>query len=282
MSDQQLEAQDADATDKYRATALAFADPLATPRKRIIYRHLDNLGVWDLASKVRIRIEREQDEQVQRSAAKERGWRWLDIALACCRSVAELQKLLDIVFEVGADADPSDATLIWRQEIGAEQKRETDAMADAEAAKSVEIADDPVTEPASEPDGYLPPSFSDKERERFRQIDEDVAADRLHRDPLEDIRWVSEHIDDEEVTALDAPSRAAWSFLHYTRHNPERFYSATWPNAAKELAKRNTGQPVGQISERDKATNWEVRRMIEKAVEAQTKESSRGKWVDGQ
>lgn len=114
--------------------------------------------------------------------------------------------------------------------------------------------------------GTRPPKLSEEERRRFRELDAEVVGGRRRRDPLEDLQWVYDHIDDDEVTALDAPSRGAWSSLFFARHNRVKFFDSTWPSASKELMKRSAGVKVGTVSEGEEKTREEIRRMIREAV----------------
>lgn len=114
--------------------------------------------------------------------------------------------------------------------------------------------------------GCRPPKLRPEESRRFREIDEEVASGRRRRDPLDDIEWVYHHIDDDSVTAMDAPSRGAWSSLFFARGNRIEFFKSTWPAARKELARRSKSSRSRSISEPEQERRDEIREMIKAAV----------------
>lgn len=114
--------------------------------------------------------------------------------------------------------------------------------------------------------GTRPPKLKPEEKEHFRRIDAEMASGRLRRDSLDDMQWVYEHLDDDEVTAMDAPSRGAWTRLFHARYNRVKFLDSTWPAAEKELTKRKSAVKVGTVSEGEQKVREELRGMIKDAV----------------
>lgn len=114
--------------------------------------------------------------------------------------------------------------------------------------------------------GTKPPRLTAEEKERFRNIDAEMASGQRRIDSLEEVHWVFQHIDDEDVTAMDAPSRGAWTNLFYARHNRVKFLDSTWPAASKELQKRQQTRKIGTVSENEQKCRDEIRAMIRQAV----------------
>lgn len=86
---------------------------------------------------------------------------------------------------------------------------------------SADGADGLALEPTNDSEGCKPPPFSHEERAHFREIDADMASGQVHLDLLLDVQWVYDHLDDDDVTAMDAPNRGAWPTIFMARHNQE-------------------------------------------------------------
>lgn len=82
---------------------------------------------------------------------------------------------------------------------------------------------------------------------------EDVAASEP-QSFIEDAIWVYERLEVKDVGPSDAPSRGAWSLLHWAQRNPDRFFEHVMP---KVMAADQKAKQAGSQRNWDSPSEWD-------------------------
>lgn len=102
--------------------------------------------------------------------------------------------------------------------------------------------------------------------ERFEEIEGS-------HDHAVEVIWVYNHLDDQQASALEAPSRGAWTMLAEARQNKSWFYQQMYRPVAQQLSKQQSSAEEGgyKPSKLETMAVAELEKMIKEAV----KESQR-------
>ena len=80
-------------------------------------------------------------------------------------------------------------------------------------------------------------TLSPEAERRFNQLGETV-------NHIDEVLWVYQHLDDEQVGPLDAPSRGAWSMLCHARTQKDRFYEKVYLPLIRDISRRQKATPA--------------------------------------